>query len=142
MDLQIAEKLAKEKIMEHCPGFAFKFGKTKNRLGYCSYRNKTIELSKSYVELNPEQSIMDTIMHEIAHAKVGPGNGHNKTWKDMARKLGANPCSTTEAITPKKTVIGECVNCGTKWERYNLPKRSYHHDACGLEKGRVIWKRI
>ena len=142
MDLLLAEKVAKEKILEHCPDFTFKFGKTKNRLGLCSYRKKIIELSKYYVELNPEQSVMDTILHEIAHAKVGCGNGHNRTWKNMAIKLGANPRSTKKAITPKKTVIGECVNCGAKWERYNMPKRSYHHNKCGLEKGKVIWTRI
>ena len=45
-----------------------------------------------------QEDIQDTILHEIAHAIVGPKHGHDKVWKVMASKLGcsAKRCHTLE----------------------------------------------
>ena len=61
-------------------GWRFKFDRARLRAGQCRYRSKTITLSKHYVALNvttrPEE-VLDTILHEIAHALAGGRHGHD-----------------------------------------------------------------
>lgn len=62
-----------------------------SRMGYCNYETRQIGLSEYILKvcINPIQMV-DTVLHEIAHA-LTPLHGHNRTWKNMAMKLGANP---------------------------------------------------
>ena len=63
-------------------GWAFRFNRCKQAMGLCVYHRRSIELSIYFVERdNPVEEIRDTILHEIAHALVGPGHGHDKVWK-------------------------------------------------------------
>jgi predicted SprT family Zn-dependent metalloprotease len=70
----------------------------KVRAGACHFNEKKISFSRNFVQNSSEQDIRDTILHEIAHALVGPKHGHDKVWKEMATKLGcsANRCHTLE----------------------------------------------
>jgi predicted SprT family Zn-dependent metalloprotease len=47
-------------------------------MGLCLYEPKAIELSLHFIERNAEDVIRDTLLHEIAHALVGPGHGHDR----------------------------------------------------------------
>ena len=67
----------------------FDFESCKRSLGRCHYHAKKITLSKWYVELNEEDDVEDTILHEIAHILAGSSNKHNKVWKRWAAKVGA-----------------------------------------------------
>lgn len=74
---------------------------THTRKGYwglCSYGKATITLQANYANSAPEADVIDTILHEIAHALIGPGKGHGAEWKAMAVKLGARPksCKSTD----------------------------------------------
>lgn len=74
----------------------FDFESCKRTLGRCHYYAKKITLSKWYVELNSEDDVEDTILHEIAHAlsflRYGiKGKGHGKLWKQVCREIGARP---------------------------------------------------
>lgn len=60
-----------------------------NRIGNCNYKKRIISLQPNYVELNPEDKVLDTILHEIAHA-LTPKHGHNKFWKRKAIEIGCN----------------------------------------------------
>ena len=40
------------------------------------------KFSRNFIKIFKD--IQDTILHEIAHALVGPKHGHNKVWKEMA----------------------------------------------------------
>lgn len=64
----------------------------RRRAGQCDYRNKTISLSRHYVRYADEAHIHDTILHEIAHALVGPRHGHDSIWRQKAREIG---CTAT-----------------------------------------------
>ena len=70
----------------------------KVRAGACFFREKKISFSRNFVKNSNESEIYDTILHEIAHALVGPKHGHNIVWKKMAKKLGcsARRCHTLE----------------------------------------------
>ena len=49
---------------------------------------KKISFSRNFIKNSSKEDIQDTILHEIAHAIVGPKHGHDKVWKAMASKLG------------------------------------------------------
>ena len=110
-------------------------------LGTCSYNKKEIRLSKWYVELNDIESVVDTILHEIAHAlsyiRYGSkGIGHGKLWKDVCRQIGAIPkaCSKENLIRPKNhhKYVEEC--CGVTYRRHRLRDNAiYSCPKCGKE---------
>ena len=65
-------------------------------LGMCLHRDKTIVMSAHHIDIHPEPSILNTIRHEIAHALVGAGHGHDEVWAAKAREVGCDntlPCS-------------------------------------------------
>ena len=70
----------------------------KVRDGACHFNEKKISFSRNFVKNSSEKDIRDTILHEIAHALVGPLHGHDNVWKEMASKLGcsAKRCHTLE----------------------------------------------
>jgi hypothetical protein len=43
------------------------------------------------VDRNGAEEIVDTILHEIAHALVGPRHGHDTVWKAKCTDIGARP---------------------------------------------------
>ena len=61
----------------------------KVRAGACFFREKKISFSRNFVKNSNESEIYDTILHEIAHALVGPKHGHNIVWKKWLKSLGA-----------------------------------------------------
>jgi predicted SprT family Zn-dependent metalloprotease len=115
MKLLTAQKLAKElMIKHHLFDWRFEFDSSKRRFGVCNFNTKTIGLSRKLTELNGIKEVRDTILHEIAHALVGPGHGHDKTWKAMCRKIGAKPnrCYDGSKVnTPEARYVGECPVC-------------------------------
>ena len=73
-------------------GWRIKFDHARRRAGQCDYTNKTISLSRLYVRHADIDHIRDTILHEIAHALVGPRHGHDAVWRQKAREIG---CTAT-----------------------------------------------
>ena len=64
----------------------------RRRAGQCDYHNKVISLSRHYVRYADKDHIKDTLLHEIAHALVGPRHGHDAVWRQKAREIG---CTAT-----------------------------------------------
>ena len=69
--------------------WSFAFNGRKQAMGLCVYHRRTIELSVYFVKRNTYEEILDTILHEIAHALVGPGHAHDDVWE---RKMQRNRC--------------------------------------------------
>ena len=69
-----------------------KLDHARRRAGQCDFTNKTISLSRLYVRHADIGHIRDTILHEIAHALVGPRHGHDAVWRQKAREIG---CTAT-----------------------------------------------
>jgi len=64
-------------------------------LGKCMYREKKIILNAFHIDIHPDAEVVDTILHEVAHA-LTPGAGHNDVWATKAREIGCTntfPCS-------------------------------------------------
>ena len=70
-------------------GWSFRFNTNKTRAGVCKFRPKRIEISVHHFA-SPMVSIQNTINHEIAHALVGYGHGHNHVWRSKAIELGCD----------------------------------------------------
>ena len=70
----------------------------KVRAGACHFTEKKISFSRHFLKNADQFDINDTILHEIAHALVGPKHGHDRVWKNMAKKIGcsAKRCHTLE----------------------------------------------
>jgi len=77
-------------------GWRVKLDHARRRAGQCDFRARTISLSRHYVRHAEPNHIRDTILHEIAHALVGPRHGHDVVWRQKAREIGcsANRCHT------------------------------------------------
>ena len=130
MDLTDAVLLAQKLMKEHkLDEWKLKFDSRKRRMGACRHSSKEIILSLPYVELNDENIVRDTILHEIAHAIAGYGEGHNIIWKRIASHIGAKPerCSSS-AKSPEGKWVLICNKCEQKTYRYRRPKRQ---GACG-----------
>lgn len=69
-------------------------GRLKRTLGLCSYSKREIQLRRKHVEEDTYDCILDTLLHEIAHALAGYNAGHGPKWKAIAIRLGAKPTST------------------------------------------------
>jgi predicted SprT family Zn-dependent metalloprotease len=129
----LAESLIKQHGLNK-QGWIFDFDNAINRCGVCKYRSRRIQLSKHYASLNNEENVKDTILHEIAHALVGAGHGHDHVWRSKAIEIGCKGfrCkseSTHEGfvITPSK-YIATCKNCGYNSFRSRLPRKKV---SCG-----------
>lgn len=65
-------------------------------LGLCVHKDKSIILNAHHVDIHSDADVRCTILHEIAHAIVGPGQAHNDIWRDKAIEIGCDntqPCS-------------------------------------------------
>ena len=70
-----------------------RFRKTLGRVSYDEYGElEKIEFSAQLLEYGEEHSIMDTILHELAHAFVyletGEHHGHDAAFRAMCHRLG------------------------------------------------------
>lgn len=109
-------------------------GRFKRTLGQCSYTRKLIELRRDHVKEDTYENVLDTLMHEIAHALVGHGAGHGIVWQRKAIELGAQPTPTKSRVREQsmireskkdmyalflKTPNGEVYQC-------NMPEKMYN----------------
>lgn len=117
----------------------FDWQNKKRALGTCSYSRKEIRLSKWYVELNDKESVVDTILHELAHAlsfvRYGrAGIGHGRLWKKVCREVGAIPkaCSTESLTKPQNhyKYVDTCC-CGITYKKHRIRNnRTYSCPKC------------
>ena len=125
----------------------FAFNTNKRRAGVCRYpargRPGRIELSRHYVLRNPTDEVRDTILHEIAHALVGHGHGHDEVWRAKCVEVGARPerCYDETVEMPKGRWRATCGGCGREHDRHRRPQRltGWHCRKCGKERGAQRW---
>src|SRR5436190_12975378 len=104
MELAQARQLAEDLMRLHklSPKWSFKFDRSKVSFGKCHYGKKQISVSRYLVELNGEDEVRDTILHEIAHALAPRGAGHGTAWRSVAKSIGCNGrrCYGAEVARP------------------------------------------
>jgi predicted SprT family Zn-dependent metalloprotease len=111
------------------------FDHARRRAGQCRYQRKEISLSRHFVIRNTWPDIVDTILHEIAHALVGPGHGHDRVWKRMAVQIGARPqrCAARHVQMPAGVWKATCPVCNCLHSRHRRPpaNRKFFCRPCG-----------
>lgn len=98
MTLSKAETITNDLMKHHgLVNWAVEFREDKSYLGACYLYEKTIVLNKAYIlKEDSEENVLDTILHEIAHALVGNNfvyeNGnridHGMAWRFKAASIG------------------------------------------------------
>jgi predicted SprT family Zn-dependent metalloprotease len=128
-------------------GWQFKFNRRKCALGLCVAphlgRPGRIELSRFYTEVNPDAAIVDTILHEIAHALTGVEHGHDHVWRTTCLRIGARPKRCGRAVMPPGGWKAVCRGCFTEHRRHRRPKRldGWSCRRCGPTFGSLTWRR-
>jgi len=140
MDTRHAEKLAKDKLKEFgLSDWAFEFDRAKRRFGACHYRKKKITLSRPLTRLNKTEEVVDTILHEIAHALSPTDRGHGGAWKNACALTGARPrrCYGAEVTKVRPNHIYQCVGCQIRINRFKKVPTKAYHAKCGIVKGQL-----
>lgn len=102
------------------------------------YNHKSIELSTKLVEINDENRVRLTILHEVAHA-LTEGHGHDAVWRAKLLEIGgdgkrcysSSDTNTIERTRSSKLYTLECQNCGYTAGRYRRRMNNYSHRGCG-----------
>lgn len=147
MILEDAQRLAEMLMAEHgltAAGWTFGFSNATRAAGSCQERSynatsgtvktvKRIKLSRHFVSAADSALVRETILHEIAHALVGPVEGHGPRWQTKVLELGGSSDRTCliDLDIPGKWV-GTCPGCGHVWQLYRAPKGNKECRACAL----------
>jgi len=132
MNILKAELTAKALMQQHGIGdWVFVWGEAKNYFGMCYWDKKTIMLSRPLTELNDEKFVLNTILHEIAHALAPRTEHHGKVWREIAVRLGCEPkrCYSPEVLRPRAIYTTTCTFCGRTNQKNRKPKSG---SACGV----------
>ena len=124
--------------------WSFTFNRRKCDMGLCLFGPKVIALSRHFVRLNEEDVVRDTLLHEIAHALVGPGHGHDHIWKRKCLEIGAKPERVCDTVAmPAGRWLAQCGGCGMLHHKHRKPKHlvGWYCRRCGQERGRLTWHR-
>ena len=134
-------------LAELAPAFTFDTEATVRRAGVCKYRldgGGTVALSVHYIKHATAADVVDTLLHEVAHAIAGHAAGHGPEWKRVARLLGcsANRCADLPAAMRggryEARCSAECCDHALGY-RQRLSDSMRHRAMCQHCKAAVEW---
>lgn len=114
-----AETLLKKHGLEN---WRFGFDQAMRRGGRCTFDRQEISLSEQFAIAASDEEVTDTILHEIAHALVGPKHGHDATWKATAQRIGCSARVTHNVDFSSARWILTCPTCGWRVPRMRRRK--------------------
>jgi predicted SprT family Zn-dependent metalloprotease len=98
--------------------------RAKTRAGACRFDVREIGLSGPLTSLHSPSEVRQTILHEIAHALVGPAHSHDAVWRAEATRLGCSPRACLPRDSPRVAApwVGTCP-AGHTVARHRRPQR-------------------
>jgi predicted SprT family Zn-dependent metalloprotease len=141
MDTTRAASMTRSLMNQHGLGhWIFQWNQRKRSNGTCWHHTSTIELSKPSTAARSEDGVLNTIMHEIAHALVGPGHGHDAVWQRKAIELGCDG-RTCSIVPDNERALGAyfctCPDCGKQFQFYRrTPYLDRIHTTCTQKPNR------
>ncbi|GGL43407.1 hypothetical protein GCM10012283_27500 [Phycicoccus endophyticus] len=105
--------------------------RAKTRAGVCRFARRQIGISGPLTALHSEEEVRDTVLHEIAHALVGPAHGHDATWRAAAVRIGCTGerCVPNDAPRVPGDWVGRCP-AGHERMRHRAPTRLMSCGRC------------
>ncbi|MGK5091591.1 SprT-like domain-containing protein [Deltaproteobacteria bacterium TL4] len=119
-------------------GWRFEFDRAKKRAGKCSFNRKIITLSKAFALKAPDAEVLDTLLHEMAHALVGAQHGHDAVWRAKALSIGCNAKTYHSVKFSDAPFIKACIN-GCWAEPVFRRNRRIHSYQCRYCHGKVVY---
>ena len=111
----------------------FGFDQASRRGGRCAFGRREINLSEQFAAAASHDEVTDTILHEIAHALVGPKHGHDAVWKAAAQQIGCSGRVTHEIDFSTARWILTCTTCG-----WRVPRMRRQRGLVCKECGRSV----
>lgn len=84
--------------------------RAKTQAGACRQLSRLITLSFHVLGGRPCSDLLDTLLHEIAHALAGHSAGHGPEWKRIARAIGDGGERCHNLPTAHRQWLGTCPN--------------------------------
>lgn len=121
--------LAASLLDEHgLTDWSFDIDRATSRAGACHHFQRAVLLSNGHCIKANSENIRDAILHEIAHALVGPRHNHDQVWRSKALEIGCSARVTTKMCfecgkatkTQRKRNIYVCTNCGRDVSYFDL----------------------
>ena len=141
MDLSGVRLLADSLLNKHNlfdKGWSFSFDRAKRRAGSCKFSKKEITLAKAYAKQEDFKEIKNTILHEIAHALVGPKHGHNEIWRQKALEIGCDAERYHRVVFSKPKYILTCINRCFEVARYRVNQNFLRSRICSKCKDKLL----
>lgn len=102
MDIPAVLALARSLMEQHGVGdWGLSLDRARRRAGLTDHARHRITLSRALMSLYDESEVRETVLHEIAHARVGASHGHDAVWRAEARRLGATGCRLVPPSAPR-----------------------------------------
>jgi predicted SprT family Zn-dependent metalloprotease len=127
MNLLAAQNLALDLMEQNGLGdWNFRFSRSKRQFGDCCSRRMEIRLSAYLTQLNTDERVRKTLIHELSHAIVGTHHGHDYIWQLKDKELGGDGqrCfSIKNTVMVEGTYVATCKFCGKTIYGYRRMKR-------------------
>lgn len=146
MDLDVAARMAREAMDDYgLSDWTFAYDHARRRAGVTKFDSKTISLSKILVPLYTRSQVINVVLHEIAHALVGPNHHHDAVWKRQAAAIGADPSARlSEVPEPPAPWVGVCPN-GHEYKRFRKPRTKGSCSKCSNRydpRYAISWRKV
>ena len=125
--------------------WTFDFDRAKRRAGLCNFTDRRITVSRYLAEKYELEEVRQILLHEVAHALVGPDAGHGPTWRSTAASIGYTGGRTHDGEIAHEQApwIGLCP-AGHEFFRFRKPTRPSSCTKCARgyspEHG-IRWRR-
>ena len=132
MEMTRALGLGRRLLREHgLDDWTIVADRAKTRAGVCRFGRRQIGISAPITALHDESEVLDTILHEIAHALVGPEHGHDAVWRAKALEIGCSGerCVSTDSPRVPGDWVGRCP-AGHEKSRHRAPTRLMSCGQC------------